>query len=75
MLPHLWHLFGSPEKLTVAVQYHAPRLSDEFENSRTLAQWAERTVAQGIRQVMLSQVQAQEDTSRAAPVLERDFSI
>ncbi len=40
MLPHLWRLFGSPEKLTVAVQYHALRRSDEFESSRALAQWA-----------------------------------
>tara|TARA_Y100001934_G_scaffold82454_1_gene102284 strand:+ start:181 stop:345 length:165 start_codon:yes stop_codon:yes gene_type:complete len=40
MLPHLWRLFGSLEKLTVVVQYHALRRSDEFESSRALAQWA-----------------------------------
>lgn len=74
MLPHLWRLFGTPGKLSVAVHYHPPRLSNEFESARDLAQWAERTVAQGIRQVLLSQVQAQEETPKATPVLERDFS-
>jgi len=73
LLPHLWHLFGSPEKLTVAVQYHAPRRSDEFESSRALAQWAERTVAQGIRQIMLNVVRGQEETPCAKQFLERDF--
>ncbi len=74
MLPHLWRLFGSPEKLTVAVQYHAPRRSDEFESSRALAQWAERTVAQGSRQIMLTVVRGQEETPCAKQLLERDFS-
>lgn len=74
MLPHLWRLFGTAEKVVVAVQYHTPRRSDEFANTRELTQWAERAVAHGLRQVMLSEVRAREDTPATIRFLEGDFS-
>ena len=74
LLPHLWRLFGTAERVVVAVQFHPPRAACDFESTRALAQWAERTVARGTRQIMLSEVRAREEQAGTLPLLERDFS-
>lgn len=74
LLPHLWRLFGTSERVTVTVAFHPSRQSDRFENRRALTRWAEQTVAQGMRQIYLSEVQAREAMPDSIPFLERDFS-
>lgn len=74
MLPHLWRLFGTGEKIAVAVEFHPPRRAGEFTSARALTQWAEQTVAQGMRRAYLAAVQSRENTSAAVQFVESDFS-
>ncbi|MCY4428172.1 MAG: lysophospholipid acyltransferase family protein [Halieaceae bacterium] len=52
LLPHLWRLFGSKEKIVVLVAFHSPRQSRHFSDRRALSQWAEQSVSQGIHQAL-----------------------
>jgi len=52
MAPHLWRVFGRRDGIAVSVQFHTPRSSNEFSDSRLLTRWAEQSVAAGVHQAL-----------------------
>ena len=68
LAPHLWRLFGLPQRSVVSVHFHPPRSSREFSSRRALALWAERSVTVGVGNALKGR--ATQTTSPPRPIEE-----
>ncbi len=56
LAPHLWHLLGLKEKITVTLTFHQCECPTNFADRKTLAAWAEKAIRNELRQNVAPQL-------------------